>query len=236
MATRRSSAAAGAQDAIKEYLLQEGLHPGDPMPTETVLCEQLGVSRSSVREAMRTLAALDIVEVRHGTGTFVGHLSLDPLVNGLAFRGMLSPGDDHVALREVVELRTALDQGIAEQVVAAIRGTVDDEMARLVAEMIDLSERGESFAEQDRAFHAALLAKLPNRLVAQLVEALWEVHTQVLPRLGVATPDDIAKTAAAHGDMLTAAQAGDLPSYRAAVNAHYAPLLRVLARESANTD
>lgn len=235
MATRRSSAAAGAQDAIKEYLLQEGLHPGDPMPTETVLCEQLGVSRSSVREAMRTLAALDIVEVRHGTGTFVGHLSLDPLVNGLAFRGMLSPGDDHVVLREVVELRTALDQGIAEQVVAAINGTVDDEMARLVAEMIELSERGESFTEQDRAFHGALLAKLPNRLVAQLVEALWEVHTQVLPRLGVATPDDIAKTAAAHGDMLTAAQSGDLPAYRAAVNAHYAPLLRVLAREAANT-
>ena len=49
---------------IKNYILAKGLHPGDALPTESQLCTDLGVSRSSVREAVRTLVALDIVEVR----------------------------------------------------------------------------------------------------------------------------------------------------------------------------
>lgn len=232
---RRSSAASSAQDAIKEYLLEHGLRPGDPLPTEPVLCERLGVSRSSVREAIRTLSALDIVEVRHGTGTFVGNLSLDPLVNGLTFRGVLTSGEDYEALREVVGVRTALDHGVAEQVAGAMRGKHHEAMHQLVAEMIDLAERGRSFESQDRAFHAALLASLPNRLLGQMVDALWDVHTQVLPRLQVPTPEDITATAAAHGQMLAAAEQGDVVAYRAAVEAHYAPLVRVLAQSADGT-
>ena len=49
---------------IKNFILAKGLHPGDALPTESQLCTDLGVSRSSVREAVRTLVALDIVEVR----------------------------------------------------------------------------------------------------------------------------------------------------------------------------
>lgn len=232
MTSRRPSAATDVQDAIKEYLLEHRLHPGDPLPTESVLGEQLGVSRSSVREAVRTLSALDIVEVRHGTGTFVGNLSLEPLINGLAFRGVLSPGEDYAALREVVGIRTALDLGVAEALVSAVQGTENAELHALVAEMVALSHRGEPFTVQDRAFHVALLAKLPNRLLGQMVEALWEVHTRVLPRLGVATPADIVETAAAHGEMLRAAENGDLAGYRAAVVRHYQPLLRVLDEKS----
>lgn len=98
-----------AVGSIQDLILVEGLGPGDPMPTENELCEQLAISRSSVREAMRTLASLDIVEVRHGHGTFVGQLSLAPLVDGLLFRARLDDGNDLRALREVVELRIALD-------------------------------------------------------------------------------------------------------------------------------
>lgn len=225
---RRSSSAQTAQDAIKEYMLRQGLHPGDPMPTENELCERLGVSRSSVREAMRTLAALDIVEVRHDTGTFVGKLSLAPLVNGLAFRNLLSPRGDYATLREVVEVRTAVDLGLADALIPAPSGTRDARLHDLVAEMVSLSEAGQPFLDADRAFHATLLAHLPNRLLGQLVDVLWDVHTQVLPRLGVATPDDIEPTAAAHGAMLAAAERGDVEAYREAVLAHYQPLLQVL--------
>lgn len=214
-------------------MLQQRLHPGDPLPSESVLCGQLGVSRSSVREAIRTLSALDIVDVRHGTGMFVGNLSFAPLVDGLAFRGVLSPGDDYEALREVVEIRTALDLGVAESLVAVMAGTDNAELHELVDQMVSLSERGAPFTEQDRAFHAQLLSRLPNRLLGQMVEALWDVHTRVLPRLRVPAPADIMQTAAAHGDMLRAAERGDLASYRAAVVRHYQPLLRVLRRSAA---
>lgn len=232
--SRRPSTASSTQEAIQEYMLRERLHPGDPLPTEAELCEQLGVSRSSMREAMRTLAALDIVDVRHGTGTFVGDLSLAPLVDGLAFRGLLSPGEDYSALHDVVEVRTALDLGVAHSLVPALEGTRNESLHACVDRMVELSERDESFTEDDHLFHRQLLTFGPNPLLGQLVEALWEVHMRVLPRLDVPTPADIKDTAAAHGAMLTAAENGDIDGYRDAVVEHYRPLLRVL-RQSEQT-
>ncbi|CAB0630369.1 FadR family transcriptional regulator [Corynebacterium diphtheriae] len=72
--------------AIENYIRENGLTPGDVLPSEAAICEHLSVSRSSVREAMRTLASLDVVEIRHGHGTYVGKMSMAPLVNGMVLR------------------------------------------------------------------------------------------------------------------------------------------------------
>src|SRR5699024_6014984 len=129
----RSKRAGGSAVArIQDLILAEGLAPGYPMPTEGALCEQLGISRSSVREAMRTLASLDIVEVRHGHGTFVGQLSLSPLVDGLRFLALITYGNDLRALRGVVEVRIALDVAVAKPLVGHYRGTTNTEQTVLV--------------------------------------------------------------------------------------------------------
>jgi len=222
--SRRASTA----DQIKDYILTQGLRPGDHLPTESELCERLGVSRSSVREAIQTLSTLDIVEVRHGRGTFVGQMSLDALVEALVFRGVLSPGDDLRALREVLEIRQALDLSMAERIVDAMRGTENPNLHELVEQMVASAAAGETFARQDRLFHAELLDHIDNSLVGQLVTAFWDVHTAVLPRLGLSLPSDLDQTARAHRDMLEAAEAGDVEAFRAAVVDHYAPLQRTL--------
>jgi DNA-binding FadR family transcriptional regulator len=95
--------------------------------------------------------------------------------------------------------------------------------------MVDKAERGESFLEEDRFFHTALFNATGNHLAGQLVGAFWDVHTAVLPQLGIAPPADIHDTAKAHGDMLAAARSGDVEAYRRAVVDHYQPLQRVLA-------
>lgn len=215
-------------DQIKDYILTQGLRPGDVLPTETELCENLGVSRSSVREAIRTLSTLDIVEVRHGRGTFVGNMSLDAMVESLVFRGVLIPGDDLQALREVVEVRQALDMSMAERIVDGLRGTADPNLHALVEQMVQSAREGQTFPKQDRHFHTELLEHVGNSLVGQLVTAFWDVHTAVMPRLGLSLPADLEQTAQAHGDMLRAAEAGDVEAFRAAVVDHYAPLQRAL--------
>ena len=229
--SRRASTATETQEKIKQFVLSENLRPGDLLPTELELCERLGVSRSSVREAVRTLAALDMVDVRHGTGTFVGHLSLAPLVDSLAFRSVLSPSESNSELRQIVETRTAIDLGLTEQVVQAMAGNTNPGLHELVDEMVELAHQGKSFAAQDRKFHSTLLtATTGNELIVALVEALWDVHTILIEQLEVPTPDDIVDTAKAHGAMVEAAEAGDAKAYREAVDAHYAPLLRNLGR------
>ena len=215
-------------DAIKELILEQGLKPGDAMPTEAQLADLLGVSRANLREAIRTLATLDIIEVHHGTGTFVGPMSLRPLVEGLTFKGVVLPGRDFETLRQVVEVRQALDLAIAPSVVAHLHGTEHPELDDLCAVMADHCHRGETFGVEDRRFHLTIANMVGNELYGQLVAAFWDVYTLVAPRLVVATPRDLADTVNAHRDMLDAGINGDLEAYRAAIEAHYAPLLRVL--------
>ena len=218
-------------DRIKDLILSDGLRPGDLLPTEGELCSRLGVSRSNVREAIRKLSTLDIVDVRHGHGTYVGEMTLDALVEALVFRGVLSPGDDLDALRDVVEVRKALDHGMSEQIVDALKGTENSELKALVDEMTALAAAGKTFPQQDRAFHTGLLAKLGNSLVGQLVAAFWDVHTAVLPKLNVAVASDLEQTAQAHGLMLEAAESGDAEAFRAAITAHYEPIVRALEQK-----
>lgn len=214
--------------AVKELILDQGLKPGDPLPTEAQLVDLLDVSRGNLREAVRTLVALDILEVRHGTGTFVGQMSLRPLVEGLAFRGVVAPGQDFEALRQIVEVRIGLDQTLAPVVVERMNAVAAEELAALCDAMTAQSDRNETFAADDRAFHLALASLLGNELYGELVGAFWDVHTQLAPRLGVPTPRDLHDTVAAHRAMLDAAVAGDVDAYRQAVENHYTPLLRVL--------
>ncbi|WP_245528893.1 FadR/GntR family transcriptional regulator [Beutenbergia cavernae] len=220
-------------DQIKEYILTEGLRPGDALPTEAALCSLLHVSRSSVREAVKTLATLGIVEVRHGWGTYVGTMSLDALVETLVFRGVLSPGDDLRALREVLEVRQALDVAMTDKILASLAGEQHPALHDLVDEMTALAEQGVPFGDQDRAFHTLLLDGVDNSLVRQLVAAFWDVHVAVLPRLDVTLPDALAETARAHAEMLDAAERSDPDAYRAAVAAHYAPIERAIAAAAA---
>lgn len=222
------SLASEAARAIKRLILTDGLRPGDALPSEAELCEALGVSRSSIREAIRALQTLDIVVVQHGRGTFVGQMSLQPLVETLAFRSIISPGADYRALREVVDVRRSLDLTFAERIVGHFTGTHHEELHALVDDMVSSAQRGDSFAAADRQFHSLLLSEPGCEIVSQLVAAFWDVHTAVLPQLSIPTPHDIELTAKAHGDILAAAEAGDADAYRRAVDDHYAPLLRVL--------
>jgi len=228
LVTSPTTQAETTMTAIKDFILRTGLQTGDALPTESQLCTDLGVSRSSVREAVRTLVALDIVEVRHGHGMFVGKVSMRPMVESLLFRGLLNPGDDHRGLRDIVEVRITLDNALAGPVTHAWKNRQDTELDQVVAQMDLHAQKGELFTEQDRRFHMRLLEPLDNHLFLHLTEAFWAIHTLTVPLLGAPRPEDMLTTARAHRAMLQAARAGDVQAYRQATTRHYAPLLASL--------
>ena len=214
-------------ERIKQLIATNGLRPGDCLPSESDLCDSLGVSRSSLREAVRTLSTLEIVEVQHGRGTFVGNATLRPLVETLAFRMNMLPGKHQHALLEVVEVRRGIDLGEAEQVCYTLRGTGDEELHWLVDRITEATGEEKPFAELDRGFHVTLMNRAGRRIIADLVAACWDVQTMTLAKLPPGTVTDLP---GAHAEILGAAEAGDVDGYRRAVCTHYEPLLERFRR------
>lgn len=207
---------------VKQFILDRQMEPGDTMPTEAELADLLGASRSNIREAIKTLVALDIVEVRHGYGTFVGQMSMEPMVQSLAFRAAINPNDGRLVLAELVEVREILELSLVEAMLDNIRGALILTLRRLTATMAEKAALDQEFRAEDREFHLLLISVVPNNLIQALTGGFWDVHAIVSKTLQPAR--DLAATAQAHEAILDAIELRDSSALRAAIKAHYQPL------------
>jgi DNA-binding FadR family transcriptional regulator len=226
----REHAPLSVGDRIKEYILLNRLSPGDPLPTENELSEQLGVSRSRIREAIKTLSALDIVDVRHGYGTYVGKLTLTAMVESLAFRGMLNAEDDQHVLADLIDVRQLIEMSLAEAIVERLTPQAALGLRRLTSVMCDKAEVDQEFAAEDRDFHVLLMQTTGNALAVQLTGAFWDVHA--IAASSLAAVSDLRTTAAAHVAIVDAIENGDVDGLRRAIVDHYTPIRNRMGRET----
>lgn len=208
--------------------MTKGLAAGAPLPTESELMSELGVSRHPLREAMKALEAVGIVDIRHGYGTYVGSVPFSALEAGLSFRTALSVRGDHADIRDLLEVREVLETGLAGRVLAAY-GRLD--LAALeghVSAMERAAQQGRFAPEEDWAFHETLYRPLGNTLVLDLLQVFWKVFAALdgdLPR----APDAPAATARWHRGILEALRSRDGAALHEAVAGHFRGITARLA-------
>ena len=222
----RQPKAVSIDELLRSYILRAQLAPGDPLPTEPVLCQMLGCSRNRLREAIQRLQALDVLDVRHGVGTFVGRLSLRPLADVLQFSALVKARVDRKAVRDILDVRIAVDRGMAPTICDRISQDDADELLALCAEMNSLAEQGRMLSVVDRRFHLRLAELAGNDLAGELVVAFWDVMEHIEIDLARQPQDEIVRTAQSHLLMTQCALASDLAGYYEALDMHYESAVR----------
>lgn len=218
---RREALHDTVQARIERFIIESGSKPGDPLPSQQDLARALGISMPSLREAMKSLEALGVIEVRHGSGTFVGRFSLDAVVDGLAFRIRLEAGENRRTVSELLEIRMILEQTYIRRVAGMATDAQITALAALVDEMDAKAAVGSEFAEEDWRFHELLFRPVNNAVLTMLVRAFWEVVDLVKPDLDVA-PGSPEVTAREHREIVNALAAHDPDRAAAAIEAHFA--------------
>ncbi|GAB6900721.1 FadR/GntR family transcriptional regulator [Kineosporia succinea] len=157
-----------AIDKIKQMIISGRLAPGDRLPREADLATQLGLSRNSLREAVRALALINVLDVRQGDGTYVTSLAPGMLTEAISF--IVDLQHDGSVL-EFLEVRRLLEPAATSM--ATYRMT-DDEVGEL-AELLDSlgdSPTVEALVANDQEFHRRIARASGNDVLASLIESV----------------------------------------------------------------
>jgi len=184
----RETVSSSVMNIICDYLLRKELKPGDKLPTESEFSQQLCVGRNSVREGIKMLSSLGVIEIKRGLGTFIAKSIspsiFNPLILGLVFEQGTS--------RELFELRLLIETGAAEIV---IQKASDEELEKLEEVNSQLRETVERNIENtqrrldlDIHFHHTLLDLTKNPLLAKIGKAIYTLFFASIKKTVVLDP------------------------------------------------
>lgn len=205
------------QDAIRQYIIDHSLGPGDPMASEVELARRLGVSRNSVREAVKSLQSLGVLESRHGSGLFVRAFSWDPLLDNLAYDLM----KDVRALAELLDIRRILELGMVGHAVRLLTAEQRAELNGLLERMQARAALAEGFPEEDREFHRVLFRELGNQTFLRLLDIFWLAFRRAAESEADLVDVDPKGTYEGHRRIVEAVEAGDEERAYRALEDHY---------------
>lgn len=220
----RRRAQPSVETLLKDLIVDRGYRPGDKLPTEVDFADELGVSRSAVREAMRSLQTLGILEIRHGHGIYLSAASLAKLSDGLSFWSRLLGTDSPSVIHLIAEVRQRLEVGLIADVVGKLTDDDFADLAAAVAEIDRRAQQGERALDADRRFHEVLYRPLDNWVLTGLLHAFWDSTKEAAADHAPDFPlTDIARD---HQRVLDALVAQDVAAATQAMHAHFEPLVR----------
>ena len=211
---------------IKEMIVSGQLRPGDRLPPEKELGDALGLSRNSLREAVKALELIRVLDVRRGDGTYVTSLSPSLLLDAMSF--VVDVHQDSSVL-ELLEVRRILEPAAAA--LAATRVTPEDiERLRGLLAGADESTPVDDLVAQDIAFHRSVSALSGNAYLTRLLDTLSGSTLRARIWRGLTQEGAVARTLTEHRAIVDALEEGDPALVEALVLAHVSGVARWLRR------
>jgi DNA-binding FadR family transcriptional regulator len=225
-----------AIDRLREMIRSGAVGPGDRLPRELDLAEALGVSRNSLREAVRALSLLRILDVRQGDGTYVTELAADTLLAALS---VVIDFHGDATMLEVVEMRRILEPAATALAATRIEEATLAELERLL-ERTTASSSVEELVAVDVELHRRIAAAAGNAALAAVLESLSGPTQRVRVWRGIEQEGAIGRTIAEHRAIVDALHRHDAELARSWATVHIAGgeewLRGVLAQRAAGSD
>lgn len=194
------------QDQLRRYLVEHGLRPGDRLPSEGDLGDALGCSRVVVREALRGLQAVGLLEARAGSGWYVRNFDISTATRTVAQSLAFHPA----VLLDLLFVRRSIEADLLVELAGKLSEADLAALEELADRMRWRAGRGERFHAEDGAFHRCVVAASANLIALSLTDLHWglmeALYEQGLP--GPA-PTDLPGVADAHAEIAAALRRGD---------------------------
>lgn len=212
----KKEASLDLQEKIKDLIIDRKLKSGDLMPTENELIDLFGVSRSSLREAIKSLEALHILDIRHGIGTFVGESSLTPMIRGLTFYAQLHIQNNLKNILDILDVREILQYGFAPMAISQINDGQVQQLLALVSIIEQNAQNNQFSLIEEKQIHLLIYQSINNHLLTQYLDAFWQIYQRLkkdLPALAI-TPMALAMQ---YRELVDAVEARDLERTQRAI-------------------
>lgn len=155
-------------DQITNAIINGELKPGDKIPTEIELCENFGVGRNSVREAIKILEAYGVLEIRRADGTYIRKDYDDKMLYPILY-GIILQQDSK---EQIVELRKVIDVGIFQEAMNRMTEenikALDNELTEMEEEIYSENASSDEIFDIDVKFHRIIVGMLNNRLLESI--------------------------------------------------------------------
>ena len=206
------------EDIVQQFtsMIRQGtLKPGERLPSERVLAEQLQVSRSSVREAIRSLELQGLVISKRGSGTFINTENLEAVVALIA--STLSSGTS--ALKDIFEMRHVLEPQIAALAAQRANQQEIEELEEILESQADAIDAGGTGVDADTAFHFSLASATQNLALVKVVSAVEDILHRSRDQ-SLQEPGRPQRSLDSHRQILQMIRAGDSEGARRAMEYH----------------
>jgi len=217
---RPARLASAVIDTLVDRIVSGEFPQGAALPIEPMLAETFGVSRPVVREAIKALETMRLVQAKQGQGTRILPVNEWDLVNPIVLAAVVRHDSELAILDELVGVRRSLEAQMARE--AATRLTPEDR-ALIEERMGDLDQKiddPQGYAVADVAFHDAILAASGNRLGRAIINRLTEEAYRSLRYIGEPTQHDREISNIAHRAIRDAVFSGDPDLAAERMNAH----------------